>query len=436
MNAPFALDTRARPLAGIRVLDLTRLLPGNYATQMLADFGADVIKVEPPEGDPARWMPPLSSRNDDQAPISLYFALLNRNKRSLAIDLKAPSGRDALLRLIASADVVLESFRPGVMERLGLGAAMLTSRFPRLIYGAITGYGQDGPASHLPGHDINYLGRAGMLDMNRATMVGPLPPDGSPADTTTLGPPALAPTQIADLAAGALPAVIGVLLALVRRAATGRGDIIDVSMFDGAVALQPIALAAHLAGLFPRPGLASDATPAPLNGGDPAYNVYRTRDGEYLTLGALEPKFWQRVCSILGRPDLIPLHGEAAIERRVALHAELAAIFATRTRAEWLSMLADEDTCVGPVLTFAETLEDPLTLARGLTQPADLGLSEPGLAFAPFPRLASAAPPVDRPPPLLGEHGVAILTEAGLSKPEITDLLRQRVVLQPGADHS
>lgn len=401
MSIP-AIPLRRRPLDGIRVLDLTRLLPGNYATQQLADFGADVIKVEPPEGDPARWSPPMTHEG------SLYFALLNHNKRSLAIDLKAQAGREALLRLIATADVLVESFRPGVMERLGLGPDVLRSRFPRLVTCAITGYGQDGPDSHLPGHDLNYLGRAGMVDMNRAA------PDQ---------PPVLPPTQIADLAAGALPAVIGILLALVGRAATGRGDAVDVSMLDGALALQPVALAGLLAGIDPQPGTHQ------LHGGDPAYAIYCTGDGEYVTLGALEPKFWQRFCYLVGRSDLALLHGPAAWERRDELRREVAAIFATRTRAEWLSLLADDDTCVGPVQTLRQALDDPQIQARGIVRPTNLGLEAEGMALAPFPRLAHAAPPPDRPPPLLGEQGIAILTEAGLTSAEIDELIRQRVVL-------
>ena len=408
MKPMLPAEGRQRPLDGIRVLDLTRLLPGNYATQMLANFGADVIKVEAPEGDPSRWASPMNEEG------SAYFALLNRNKRSLAIDLKKSEGPEALLRLIATADVLIESFRPGVMERLGLGPALLRSLYPGLIYCAITGFGQEGPDQQLPGHDLNYLARAGLLHFNRA-------------DETQ--PPTLPPTQIADLAGGALPAVIGILLALVGRAATGQGDMVDVGMMQGAFVLQPVALATMLSGIAPQPGA------MPLQGSDPAYGIYQTRDGQYLTLAAREPKFWQRFCSITGRTDLIPQHGMAAIAHATEIRQEVAQIFAQRTRAEWLERLGGEDTCVAPVNTFEEAIADPQLVATHMLQPADFGNDRIAEALAPFPRLSRAAPPPDRPPPLLGEHGREVLLEAGFTGDEIAALVQQRVVLLHDAPH-
>jgi alpha-methylacyl-CoA racemase len=385
------------------MLDLTRLLPGGYATQWLSDLGADVIKVEEPTGgDPARWSEPSLEGE------SLYFLALNRNKRSLAIDLKQPAGRDALLRVIATADVLVESFRPGVMARLGLGPERLRADFPRLIYCAITGFGQDGPAAQRAGHDLNYLGYAGMLDLNRAT------PDDAPV------PP---PTQIADIAAGALPAIVGILTALFARTATGQGDIVDVAMLDGSIALQPLlAIVALATGQSSVPGSSQ------LHGGDPAYGVYATRDGRYVTLAALEPKFWARFCELVGRPDLIPLHGPAVWARRDEVRAVVAAIFATRTRDEWLALLAGEDTCVGPVSTLAESLRDPQVQARRMVRDADLGVAQAHSALSPVPRLASAAVPPDRPPPRLGEHSAAVLAEAGLTRAEIAALRRAGIV--------
>ncbi len=397
------LPARRLPLMGVRILDLTRLLPGGYATQLLADWGADVIKVEDPRGgDPARWSQPLVDGT------SLYFLALNRNKRSLAIDLKAPAGRDALLRLIATADVLIESFRPGVMDRLGLGPAALRAQFPRLVYCAITGYGQDGPAQQRAGHDLNYLGYAGVLDMNRAA------PDQ---------PPVLPPAQLADLAGGALPAVMGILAALVGRSVSGQGDVVDVSMLDGALALQPLAAVVALAtGHAPRPGQPQ------LHGGDPVYGIYATLDGRYLTLAALEPKFWERFCQLVGQPEWIPLHGVADPARREGLRREIAALFATRTQTEWLALLADEDACVGPVLSLSEALADPQIQARHMVQAADLGTSDLTQALAPVPRLVEAAPPPQRPPPLLGEHSAEVLAEAGLTPAAIAALHRAGVV--------
>jgi alpha-methylacyl-CoA racemase len=388
---------RRLPLAGVRIIDLTRLLPGGYATQALADWGADVIKVEDPRGgDPSRWMEPIVDGT------SLYFLALNRNKRSLALDLKAPAGRDALLRLIATADVVLESFRPGVMERLGLGPHALRAQFPRLVYCAITGYGQDGPAQGRPGHDLNYLGYSGMLDLNR---------------TASAQPPQLPPTQIADLAGGALPAMIGILVALVGRATSGQGDIVDVSMLDATFALQPLTLALALAtGAGPQPGQPQ------LHGGAPYYGIYAARDGRFVTLAALEPKFWERFCELVGHPEWFPLHATSDPAKRERLRQDLATLFATRTQAEWLALLAEDDTCVGPVQTLSEALADPQVQARRLIVPADLGTERLTEALAPTPRLVAAAAPPQRPPPLLGEHSDEVLAQAGLSRADIAAL--------------
>lgn len=390
------------PLAGLRVIDLSRLLPGGYATQLLADFGADVVKIEDPQGgDPARWSEPVVEAT------SLYFVALNRNKRSLALDLKHPAGRDALLRVLATADVLVESFRPGVMDRLGLGPVLLRARFPRLIYCAITGYGQDGPANLRAGHDLNYEGYAGMLAMNLDTQ----------------GRPVLPPSQLADIAGGAWPALIGILTALFARGVTGQGDIVDVSMLDSTLALQPLlAVVALATGQAPAPAATQ------LHGGDPAYDIYQASDGLYITLGALEHKFWIRFCTLVERPDLIPLHGPAAWPQRAQVRAEVAAIFASRPRAAWLALLADEDACVGPVNTITEALHDPQIQARQMVRQANLGLQDFSAALAPTPRLVNAAPPPQQPPPRLGEHSDAILREAGLDEGEITTLHEKGVV--------
>lgn len=390
------------PLKGLRVIDLSRLLPGGYATQLLADFGADVVKVEDPQGgDPARWMEPMLED------ASLYFVAMNRNKRSLAIDLKQPAGREALLQVLATADVLVESFRPGVMDRLGLGPDLLRERLPRLVYCAITGYGQDGPARLRAGHDVNYEGYAGMLAMNLAAN----------------GQPVLPPAQLADIAGGAWPALVGILTALLARGVTGQGDIVDVSMLDGTLALQPLlAVVALATGQAPAPGAMQ------LHGGDPAYSIYQTSDGLYVTLGALEHKFWARFCTLVDRPDLIPSHGPAVGVRREEIRTQVAAIFASRPRAEWLALLGDEDACVGPVYTYTEALRDPQIQARQLIRSANLGMENFAAALAPTPRLVHAAPPPQQPPPRLGEHSDAILREAGLDDAAIAALHAAGVV--------
>lgn len=396
------------PLAGVRVIDLTRLLPGGYATQWLADFGADVIKVEDPRGgDPGRWSAPVVDG------MRLNFIALNRNKRSLALDLKAPEGQEALRRLIATADVVIESFRPGVMERLGLGPVALRAEFPRLVYCAITGYGQDGPSAMRPGHDLNYQGYAGLLNLNRDA-----------ADQ----PPMLPATQIADLAGGALPAIMGILAALVGRAMHGQGDIVDVSMLDSTLALQPLQVMLTLAtGQAPQPG-----GPA-LHGGEPVYGIYQAGDGQYLTLAALEPKFWDRFCALVGHPEWSGLHLTRNASQRETLRRDLRALFATRPRAEWLALLAEDDTCVGPVLTLTEALADPQIRARRMIRSTNLGTEDLTATLAPTPRLVQAAPPPNRPPPLLGEHSDEVLLEAGLSTDEIAALQAKGIV--PTTNH-
>src|SRR5580693_8399758 len=292
-----------RPLDGIVVLDLTRLLPGAAATMQLANFGAEVIKIEEPErGDYARWLPPYL---DGEGAL---FHMVNRGKKSLTLDLKSAGGRTAFLGLVETADVVVESFRPGAMERLGLGYDALRERNARLIYVSITGYGQDGPLASFAGHDINYMAMGGALDLNG----------------TCGGPPVIPGIQIADLAGGALQAVVGVLLALAARAKTGRGQAVDVSMVEGVAWLLPVALGIHAAsGELPARG---DSV---LTGRYACYRVYEAADGRYIAVGALERKFWQALCRALGCEQFVAdQFAEGA--RREEIVAELSRILRTR----------------------------------------------------------------------------------------------------------
>src|SRR5947209_13524262 len=273
----------SQPLRGIRVLDLSRSLPGAYATQMLADFGSDLIKVEEPgSGDYGRFMPPQGAGG-----MSLYFIAINRNKRSMTLNLKSAEGREIFQRMVRQADVVLESFRPGVMERLGLGYEQLKEINPRLIYCAISGYGQDGPYRLRAGHDLNYAGYAGLLHYNRGSN----------------GEPVMPATQLGYLAVGSYMAIMGILAAIVGRVQTGEGSKIDASMTEGVLSLLPLTTAAYLnTGKAPRPGHSS------LDGGLPCYNIYETRDGKHITLAALEPKFWHTFCTHIGHLELLPFH--------------------------------------------------------------------------------------------------------------------------------
>ncbi len=385
-----------QPLSGIRVLDLSRLLPGAYASQMLADFGADVIKIEEPgSGDYGRFMPPHGVGG-----MSLYFLALNRNKHSMTLNLKSPQGREIFLRMLRQADVVLESFRPGVMERLGLGYEQLKDIHPGLVYCAISGYGQDGPYRLRAGHDLNYAGYAGMLHYNR----GPH------------GEPAMPATQFGDVAGGSFMAVIGILTALFGRTQAGEGRMIDVSMTEGVMSLLPLIATAYLnTGEPPQPGRSA------LDGGLPCYNMYETLDGRHITLAALEYKFWHTFCTRIGHLELLPFHTPVGPGEREQAIAMLRAIFKTRTRDEWIAELAEIDACVGPVYSIDEALNDQHAQARGVSvtavPPGETGASYRTLPS--FPRISGVESEQRYAPPGLGEQTSELLHHIGYSDAEI-----------------
>ena len=387
------------PLEGIRVLDLSRLLPGGFCSLLLADFGADVIKVEDTGmGDYVRWAPPLYDGAHPSAGSALFLAL-NRNKRSIRIDLKNDRGREVLIRLVRDADVLLESFRPGVLERLGVGYERLREENPRLVYCAITGYGQDGPLRDRSGHDMNYLGLVGLL--------------GLTGDRG--GPPVQAAGQIADVGGGALMAAFGILAALRERDVSGEGQLVDVSMADGALSWLGMVAARHFAdGIVPRRG------DPELAGSLICYRPYECADG-WVTLGALEPKFWQAWCRGVGREDLI----ERQFERPgSAAHAEVQAIFAQRTRAEWQAFASEHDCCLEPVLELDEALESELVRAREMVVEIDQpGVERPVRQLGVPVKLGrTPGEPARLPGPELGEHTDALLAAAGFSEAEIAEL--------------
>ena len=376
------------PLDGIRILDLTRLLPGGYATLLLADLGADVLKIEEPgKGDYIRWTPPVVGE------FSASHIALNRNKRSMTLNLKTDEGRDIFRQLASRADVVIESVRPGVMDRLGVGWDALREQNRALVYCAISGYGQTGPRSLVAGHDVNYIGYAGVLGINGEEGRRPVIPG----------------VQIGDLAGGGMAAAISVLAALFRKNVTGEGNFCDVSMADGALSWLTI----H-AGSF----VATDEDPQRelmhLSGRYPCYRIYPAADG-YLSVGALEPQFWSALCDAIERPDLA---GDAFATggRRDEVITELETVFSKKTRAEWMAYFEGRDVCVGPVNSFSETFADEQFLARDMIFEADVPGAGPWKHIGNPLKVGSADGPEMRlPPPKMGEHTEAVLTEVGMS---------------------
>ncbi|UJR79064.1 CaiB/BaiF CoA transferase family protein [Sandaracinus amylolyticus] len=385
-----------RPLSGLRILDLSRLLPGPFASMILADLGAAVDKVEDPSGgDYLRFMPPMVGDAGKGTPMNAAFHALNRGKRSLVLDLKKREGQEALLRLVPRYDVLIESFRPGVMERLGLGFERLRAASPGLVYCAITGFGQDGPAAQRAGHDIGYIARAGVLGLS-----GP-----------ETGPPQVPGVQMADMAGGALFAVSGILAALHARTTTGEGRFVDVSMCEGSMVLGAFGLMAALAG----DGSHARGAGA-LNGGIAPFGTYRTKDGRAMALGALEPKFWVAFCTGVGiEPGMDALMPGPHQE---AWKARLRDVFASKTFAEWITFSEKVDCCLEPVLAPEEVPSDPQHVARKMFVSHDAS----GVTL-PMPRTPIASEAATGPAPTQGRDTRAVLRDAGWSEGEIDTLI-------------
>ena len=386
-------------LEGIRVLDLSRFLPGPHLAMMMADHGADVIKVEDPRtGDPARAIGP---REGDH---TVYFRNANRGKRSLAVDLKSDEGREAFLRLAETADVILETFRPGVVERLGIGYEAVRGRAPQVVYASISAFGQSGPYRDRPAHDLSVNALAGVASLS----------------VDAEGKPAMACLPPSDMG-GSLMALAGILMALLRRQTTGRGDYLDLAMFDTVVSWT-----AHVAGRVFAEGRAPDPAAERTQGGAAFYRPYRTRDGRYITLGGGEMKFVANFLEGVGRPDLIPLGREPAGPAQAPLHAFLEETFARRTQAEWVAWFEGRDICFAPVLDLNEAFNDPHLadremLVREAGGPAHLGIpikfrEEPG-------RIGADAP-------ALGAHSSEILRALGYGEAECRALTERGIIAQ------
>jgi crotonobetainyl-CoA:carnitine CoA-transferase CaiB-like acyl-CoA transferase len=398
------------PLAGIKVLDLSRLLPGGFCSLLLADFGAEVLKVEDTGmGDYVRWSEPRYEGADPSAASALFLSL-NRNKRSIRINLKSDEGREVLLRLVKECDVLLESFRPGVLDRLGVGYERLRQENPGLVYCAISGYGQDGPYRDRSGHDMNYLGLNGLLALTGAQD----------------GPPVQAAGQIADLGGGALMAAFGILAALRERDSSGEGQSVDVSMFDGSLAWMAMTAAQALCH---GPEAAPRRGELPLSGSLVCYRPYECADG-WVTLGALEPKFWQAWCRGVEREDLI----EKQFERPGSdAHGEVEEIFRARSREEWQAFAGQHDCCLEPVLELDEALDSELVRAREMVAPLEQPGATAQVRLLGLPVKLSRTPgDASRAPgPALGEHTAEVLREAGLGEEEVAALLESGAVAGP-----
>jgi len=394
------------PLKGIRILDFTRLYPGPLGTMMLADMGTEVIKIEDMNTpDYMRFYPPYIASE------SAGYLSVNRSKRSIALNLKHKKGVDIFFSLLPTADIVVEQFRPGVMDEISLGYEAARRVKDDIIYVSLTGYGQNGPYAQDAGHDINYIGYAGILSTTGSRKTGPIIP----------GP------QIADVAGGAYMTIIACLSALWAREKTGQGQKVDVSMLDAILPLMTLQMAHyHAVGLAPDPREA--ALEAALSGGLACYGVYKCADGKYIALGILEVKFWKSFCEMVGRPEWIDQQfviGEEA-ER---LRGAIAALFKTRTRDEWIAAAKEYDTCLTPVLEIGEIETDPQVQARNMiieqTHPVCgkiKGIGVP-LKFSQTPAKPSL------PPPVLGKDTASIMEEIGYSQKEIETLRKEGIIL-------
>ncbi|WP_344087133.1 CaiB/BaiF CoA-transferase family protein [Luedemannella helvata] len=382
--------TSEGPLHGLRVVELGGIGPAPFCGMLLGDLGADVIRI-------ARVA---------EAGAPAPDAVLHRNARSAAIDLKHPDGVAALLRVIDGADAVIEGFRPGVAERLGLGPDVCLARRASLVYGRMTGWGQEGPAARTPGHDINYVGLAGVLDAIRPAD----DPDRAPV------PPA---NLVGDFGGGGMLLAVGLLAALLHARATGEGQVVDAAMVDGSALLLAMAYGAR------RPGAWQAAGGIDIvNGAAPFYRSYRCADGGHVVVGALEPGFFAELLAVLGLagdPDFAAQYDRAAWP---AMHARLAGIFAGRARDEWARLFDGTQACVTPVLTLAEAPDHPHLAARGTYRTRADGTVEP----APAPRFAATPTGAVRPPRRLGADTAAVLAAAGLADDEVAQLVQAGVV--------
>lgn len=386
-------------LKDLKILDLTRLLPGGYATQLLGDMGAEILKVEDPwMGDYMRWMEP----NFEGLEESPLFWGLNRNKKSVKLNLKEEKGREIIFQLLKEYNVVVEGFRPGVMDKLGLGYDVLKEKNPEVIMCSISGYGQDGPYKERSGHDLNYISLAGILGLTGEK-------EGSPV---------IPSVQIGDVGGGSLMAVAGILAAAYNREKTGEGQYIDVSMLDGAISFATMLVMQLAAGENIRRGELI------LGGKVPCYNVYPTKDGEYMALSALEPKFWEDFCRVIGKEHLKPERLSSSLE----VIKEVEEVFLTKTREEWEEIFAREDVCCEPVIYMEELEDHPQIKHRGILQnlfhprAGDVKVVDTPIKFEPEKKQTHNLPPE------YGEHTQEVLETLGYTEKELWELKEKGII--------
>lgn len=389
-------------LEGIRIVDRSQMGPGPYCTMLLGDLGADVIRVDPGGGKLAEARVAFPPGTEDR--IRAYNSE-ERNKRSIVLDLRIDEAREVYYRLATDADVIVEQSRPGAPERLGVGYETIKTKNPRIVYCAITGYGQTGPYRDLVGHDINYISIGGALGIM------------GPKDS----PPAIPSNLIADYAAGGMLAAMGILAALMARERTGRGQFIDISLTDGVISMMH----AHATMYFTM-GFVPERGEDMLTGGVPFYNVYETKDGKYISVGAIETWFFKHLCSLLGREDLVSR--QLSSDKRDEMMRTFKDIFLTKTRDEWLRILQRDDTCVAPVHSVGEMATDPHVIEREMVVEIDhprVGkVKHVGIPI----KLSDTPGAVRRPPPLRGEHTDEVLTELGYSKQDIDQLRAKEAI--------
>ena len=401
-------------LEGIKILDLTRVGPGPFCTMILGDLGADVIKIDAPPAIDGRQAGIVRSPDGEGGEKQAAYDAMNRNKKSIGLNLRSEAGRDIFYRLAEKVDVITDGFRPGVTKRLGIDYPTISKINPKIIYCSITGYGQDGPYSQLPGHDLNYISTAGALNL-----IG-----------ESDRPPVIPLNLLADYGGGGMSAVIGILGALIARDKTGRGQYVDVALTDSAITLLTSAATNYF-----QDDIQLGRGQTALGGGYPYYNLYETKDGKFVTIGCIEPWLWENLCREIGKEELIPFKFEREHfyrppngEKWQEVSFNLKKIFLTKTRDEWFELLSQKDIPIAKVYSMAEVFTDPQVLQRQMVieveHPTQGKVKQVGISI----KLSDTPGKVRSPSPMLGEHTEEILEGLGYNKQQIDELRHEGTI--------